>query len=211
MAKKNEKASDEKPETRGRVPDSHVLSAANEFYEAATILKNAIPNSPPQPLRVMAVFSIELYLKALNSQVVEHQITIDKPGADEPVEPDPVEPDPVEPDPDEPDPKKPDAKNRRFEVTVLTSKPLKFGHKLDELFAELDQREKDTLLSEFARQSFDFGGSSLGEMLERYSNSFVTERYYFELCGDIKNPWQEIMQFAAFFNTTVNAINNRQL
>lgn len=69
------------------IPDESVASAARQFRDAACLLFEKIPEQPSGypyvlPLYMNASFSIELYLKSLNSEVVYHDSRDDL-GADD--------------------------------------------------------------------------------------------------------------------------------
>ena len=54
------------------IPDSHVVSLADQFCDTAKMFYDAIPNSGPQAMRVNAVFAVELYIKSLDCHWVRH-------------------------------------------------------------------------------------------------------------------------------------------
>ncbi len=55
------------------IPDSHVMSLADQFCDAADLLFKATHSlSAPHALRVNAVFAIELYIKSLKCRWVCH-------------------------------------------------------------------------------------------------------------------------------------------
>ena len=54
-------------------PDSHVVSLANQFCDAATFLHREKKTSGPQATKVNAAFAIELYIKSLACRWVHHK------------------------------------------------------------------------------------------------------------------------------------------
>lgn len=89
----------------------------------------------------------------------------------------------------------------------ITTKPNKYGHRLDVLFDHLDARIKHYLVERFASHPLNERYPGLRPMLAEYANSFAEDRYIFES----KDPAtgglaEDPVELARFFESAVKSI-----
>ena len=90
---------------------------------------------------------------------------------------------------------------------AITTEPNKRGHKLDVLFDHLDRIFRQFLIDKFALHTLNRKYDELRDVLSKYSDSFIADRYKFEsLDGNYRDSISESVELALFFQSTVNSM-----